>query len=468
MRKKLNKIQLLALAFILVFLSGFGLRCTPEAVKQNFQPVRLTYWRVWDGPDAFAEIINAYRAIHPNVTIEYKKFRYEEYEDELINAFAEDRGPDIFAIHNTWMQKYQNKIEPMPPQITMVYPTVKGKIKKEVYFELKTTNSLTARQLQDSYVDVVYDDVVLNYKNPQTGALQKRIFGLPLSVDTMVMFYNRDLLNNAGIPHPPQYWNQEFIQNVKQLSKQDSKGQIIQSGVALGGSTNIERYSDILSVLMMQNGTVMMQNGVVQFNVVPNALISQGYNPGFEALRFYSDFANPAKEVYSWNASLDNSLDMFIQGKLAMLFGYSYHIPTIQARAKKLNYSIAPLPQIEGNLQQINFANYWVETVAKKSPNSAVAWDFLQFAAREDIVRAYLNTTKRPTALRSLIKEQTNDTELEPFANQLLTAESWYRGNDANAMEIIMGEMIDQAIADPTKLQDVLNFAAKRVQQTIE
>ena len=57
-----------------------------------------------------------------------------------------------------------------------------------------------------------------------------------------------------------------FQQNVKKLTKQNNKGQIIQSGVSLGGAYNIERSPDILSVLMMQNGTVMMENETVKFN----------------------------------------------------------------------------------------------------------------------------------------------------------------------------------------------------------
>ena len=61
-----------------------------------------------------------------------------------------------------------------------------------------------------------------------------------------------DLLNNAGIPELSPYWNQDFQQQVKKLTKQDVRGELIQSGVALGGSKNIERSSDILSALMMK------------------------------------------------------------------------------------------------------------------------------------------------------------------------------------------------------------------------
>jgi multiple sugar transport system substrate-binding protein len=395
--------------------------------------------------------------MHPYITINYRKLRYSEYEEELLYALAEDRAPDIISIHNTWIKKYQNKIEPMPEKISMAYPFIKGKIKKEIAYELRSEKSITLKEIKNNFVDTVYDDIVIDNK----------VFGLPFSVDTLVMYYNKDLFNNAGIIDPPEYWNTDFQKNVKQLTKLGTKGNIVQSGVALGGSSNIERSTDILSILMMQNGAIMMdKGGSVMFASIPPGYGEKKLIPGQEALRFYTDFANPVKEVYSWNSNLDNSIDMFTRGKLAIMFGYAYHLPTIKAKGPKLNFSIAPLPQIEGNLQ-INYANYWVETVLNKSKNPDVAWNFIQFAARAENVKSYLDKTTKPTALRSLIEEQLGDDEVDIFADQLLTSKSWYKGKDSNAMEEIMKEMIDEAVAVPENIGRAINKAAGKVQQTI-
>ncbi len=452
--------KFIALFLITVFLLTSGLSCKlgKQDISEAMKPITLTYWRVWDGPDAFDEIIKAYQEIHPNIKINYVKLRYSEYEQKLLEALAEDRGPDIFSIHNTWIRKYDTKIEPMPAQITLIYPVEQGAIKKEIVAQPITTKSITLKELKNNFLDVVYDDVVIDGK----------IYGLPLAVDTLAMYYNKDLFNNAGIITPPKYWNREFQQAVTKLTKQDVHGNIIQSGVALGGSSNIERYSDILSVLMMQNGATMLSDtGQIMFNLIPPALKEQGYNPGLEALRFYTDFSNPAKEVYSWNKDLDNSLDSFIQGKVGMMFGYAYNLPTIKARAPKLNFGIAKLPQIEGGVEQINFANYWVETVSKKSKHIDEAWDFIQFATKKENVRSYLEATKKPTALRSLISEQIDDLDIGTFAEQLLTAKSWYKGEDSNAMERIFKDMIDRVVNGEGEIIDIINIAANQVQQTI-
>jgi len=463
-----NKLIFLLLIFVVLATTGLSCSSTTQEVLQKSEPITLTFWRVWDGPDAFDTIISDYKKLHPNITIDYRKFTYAEYEQQLLNAFAEDRGPDIFSIHNTWIKKYQSKIAPMPAQTTMAYQVEQGTIKKETVTQLKTSSSLTLKDLKNNFVDAVYSDVVIKVSDVENKTSTEQVFGLPMSVDTLAMFYNKDLLNNAGIATPPAYWNTEFQQDVKKLTKQDTGGNIIQSGVAMGGSQNIERYSDILSVLMMQNGAKMMDDsGSVLLQSSPDYYRSQGYNPALEALRFYIDFSDPAKEVYSWNSTLSNSLNMFTQGKLALMFGYAYHLPTIRATAPKLNFGIAELPQIEGGAQKINFANYWVETVSKKSKNTDAAWDFIQFATKAENVKSYLAATKKPTALRSLISSQLNDLDISPFANQVLTAQSWYKGADSNAMELIMGDMIDSAVKGEDKINNLLNIAGQRIQQTV-
>lgn len=451
-----KKISILFILFAFILSAGFGCKGVDNTTKEAMKPITLEYWRVYDDQDSFDEIIAKYKAIHPHVTINYKKFRYEEYESALANAMIEDRGPDIFSIHNTWVRKYQNRLAPLPPQIKSVYMVEQGSIKKEVVPQMRTEKTLTTKNVRDFFVDTVSKDVIIDEK----------IYGLPLSVDTLALFYNRDLLNNAGIVNPPSFWDANFQQNVKKMTKLDAKRKIVQSGVALGGSKNINRFSDVLIALMMQNGSNILENGQVLFNQTPPTLKDSNYNPGAGALTFYTDFANPVKEVYAWNSDLPNSLDLFISGNLAMMFSYSYDIATIKARAPKLNFSIAKFPQIQGN-PPVNFANYWIESVSKKSLHQDEAWDFIQFATREEQAQLYLKKTNKPTALRSLISQQKNDENIGVFVDQVLTAKSWYQGKNPQAAETAIGEMIDEANRNYEKLQDILDFSASQVQQTI-
>jgi multiple sugar transport system substrate-binding protein len=474
----MEKKNILIFILIIFLTAGLWFTATQLSVFQNNDPEvkvlmqarTLEYWRVYDGPDVFKPMIDHYNAVHPYITIKYKKLRYDEYEQELLEAFATDRGPDIFSIHNTWIGKYKSKelITPLPSQITMAYPVTKGAIKKEIVPELRTVKSVNSRDIENKFVDVVYDDVVYREQDVDTKQVTYDIYGLPLFVDTLAMYYNKDLLNNAGITSPSTYWNRKFQQDVKKLTKQDVKGNIIQSGVALGGSDNIERFSDILSVLMMQNGTEMIDdNGRVMFHTIPESFRDKSYNPGLEAVRFYTDFANPGKEVFSWNSEIDNSIDMFADGKLAMLFAYSYHLPVIKAKNPKLNFNISKLPQIEGNEENVNFANYWVEVVSSKGENKDAAWDFVQFITKEEQAKIYLEKTNKPTALRALVSGQLDDLDLGIFVDQVLTAKSWYRGNNAVAAEAYIGEVIESVGSGQEDILDILGLASKKIQQTI-
>lgn len=463
----MNK-KFFAIFLLFAFLITAGPICkgTPQAVQEAMKPVNLVYWRVFDDQDAMNDIIAAYQAIHPNVSITYRKFRSEEYEQQLLNAFAEDRGPDLFSIPNTWVKEYQTKILPMPASTTLPYQVTTGTIKKETTIELRTSPTISLRAIRTDFTDQVAKDVIVNYQ--ETGsAPAERVFALPLYLDTLALFYSRDILNAAGIPEPPQTWT-EFQQDVKKITKIDKQGNILQSGAALGTAYNIERSTDILSLLMMQNGTAMTTDdgGNATFaNIPPGASMTSP--PGEDALGFYTDFASPYKEVYTWNSTLPNSLEAFTTGRTAFFFGYSYHIPEIKNLAPKLNFAIAKMPQIEGG-QEVNFANYWVETVSKKTKNQNEAWDFIQFAAKAENAQKYLAKAKKPTALRSLIASQIEDQDLSVFASQILTSKSWYHGYDEPAMEKIFEDMVEQVVAGAQTTEEAINWAQGRVNQTMQ
>src|SRR3989339_621370 len=74
-----TKISILLLISTIFLTSGFGCRYVSQEVKEKMKNVELNYWRVWDGPDVFNEIIAKYTQLHPFVKINYTKLRYEEF-----------------------------------------------------------------------------------------------------------------------------------------------------------------------------------------------------------------------------------------------------------------------------------------------------------------------------------------------------------------------------------------------------
>lgn len=463
------------IAAVALFSMLFGAGCTkgPDAATvAASQPKTLVIWGVVDDIDAYAPIFQAYQAAHPHISMDYRKFRLEEYEDKLVNAMADDRGPDIFLIHNTWVGKYMPRIAPMPATTNMVYKFVSGGMTNQTEtLELRTEKSITLRGLRDAYPDTVAKDVVrtINTAKQYTAPkYEEKILALPMSVDTLALYVNKDMLNAAGIPVVPDTWD-KFQATMSRLVKVDENGKLLQSGAALGTARNVERAADILSVLMMQNGAQMVtDDGTPSFAAMPEALSATRQEvPAAQALGFYLDFANPTKDIYSWNADMPNSLDAFVQGRLAYFFGYAYHLPLIKARAPKLNLTIAKLPQIEGN-PTVNFANYWAWTVSKKSKNADIAWNLINYMTKPENEQLYLKQAQRPAAHKSLIEGQLEDEQLAVFASQVLTARSWYRGVDpVAAEEAMLGLIEDAAKVTPEEITRVLILAQQKVQQTM-
>jgi len=467
----MSKKLLIPLAIVLVILAGLmmwaGCKKPVQIPQDKLTPKTLSFWGVWDDTEDFQAILNEHRAQFSNVNIEYTKLKPEEYEQALLEAWAVGEGPDIFMVHNSWMREYQKYLAPMPQQIQMAKFNVSKNLfgKEETQISLQDISFPEVNNLQNIFVDVVADDAIIS----------GQVYGLPLSVDTLALYYNKDLLNNEGIFLPPTVWDDFANEMVPELTKQDELGNIIQSGAALGTSDNIDRSIDILSLLMLQNGTVMINeaNSQVEF-----AKETRDYNPGLSALQFYTDFASPAKEAYSWNEDMSSALETFVQGQLAFMFSYSYQIDTIEQRGTRLNYAIAPMLHINPDgtdrnpystgRAAINYANYWLLGAYKESDYQEEAWNFIRLATTENQQASqYLEKTGKPAALLSILNLQQDDPVLGVFARQALSAKSWYTGYDATAMEDYFKEMIDNTVSGDFTAKEALETAADQVEKTL-
>lgn len=469
MRTKTKKFGILILIlFAVVTFSGFG--CKEKSVSYD---MTLEVWGIFDDSDAFTEILNAYRDVNPNVKdIRYRKFTPESYKKDLLDALASGEGPDVFMIHNTWLPSFQDKIVAAPD-------TLVGE-----------------QEFRANFVDVAANDFLR----------ESAVYAVPLSVDALALYYNRDLLNAAGIVTPPTTW-EEFNDAVKKLTRVDQFGNITQSGAAIGTAYNVNRSTDLLSALMLQGGAVMTDRDRIRATFTdPVRVGSNTQTPGITALTFYTQFARSTSALYTWNKRQHYSLDAFYEGTTAMMVNYSWHYDTIRRKNEKLNFSVAPLPQIVQN-QPVNYANYWGLAVAKNKTlpkfDSSTAqrnaipvtnemrlfesWQFLRFLSLKhdgdqmtitsaatgaqkasalpfDPAENYLQKTKKPAARRDLLEKQKKDPVIGPFAAGNLIAKSWYQV-DPEAAEAILAEAIDAVNNGAAEAQEALSVAQNRISQ---
>ncbi len=463
MKNKIS-ISFLAISMIagLFLFLGFGCKGITQAERQLTKPVTLEYWTVFDDVDALRAAVAKFNATRPQVTVNIRQIREAELYPRLVEALAEDRGPDIISIKNRWLKTFQSKLVPMPASVNDTTVVVqKGQFSTETIVNNTPRPMINLLGLDREYVKVVKDDVVIG----------DQIYGLPLSLDTMAIYYNKDILDRSGVPEPPKNW-EEFQAAVKKINKYDKKtNKIVQSGTALGTGSNINGADDILYALFRQSGVAFSaKSGQALFNLTTGG---GDETPAMAVLNFYTDYANSTRDTYSWNSEMGNALDQFVNGSVGFFFGYSYNYPQIKARAPQLNFEVLPLFQLNPE-KPVNVANYWVQTVVGKSKNQNEAWNLIDFLTHSKTTKDYLDATGRPTALRAFISAQKEKLELLPFVSDVLIAENWYRGSNYEAANRAINDLLSAwLIPGPEDKgqaewrQTLLNDAAAKINQTI-
>lgn len=399
----------------IVALTGFG--CKPRNQAGGVfdaSNVELIVWGLWQTSEQMSPILASFEQT-TGAKVAYKKISsVAEYERELLQALAEGRGPDIFVIHHTWPLNRTAILQPAP------------------------VNVVDERAVREEFVDTVAEDVII----------LGQVYALPVSVDTLALYYNKDILASTGVARPPQTW-QELQQIVERITQVSRLGTIDQSAAALGTAQNISRAADIMQLLFMQSGLDIADPADYQVSLSTDA--------GERALTFYTDFANKSKKVYTWDLLQDYSIDSFAEGESAMMVNYSYLIPTITAKNPRLRFAIAPVPQIADS-QTVNFAAYWPFAVSKQSPNPAAAWRFIRHLTNTESAAQLNQSQQTPPARRDGVEALKRDPILGVFADQALTARSWPRG-DVVAIDAIVSTMIDSVITGAATIDASLRVA---------
>lgn len=396
----IGAVGLLAVVILLMYF-----RIIPGFQKRT-ENVSLTIWLPnTENINALEPILDSYESSHSGIRLDYEQISADEYEDRLIDALAAGEGPDIFTVPADSLKSYLNKITPVD----------------EKKFSLARLQTLFPQVVETDFVD-------------ETG----QIYGLPLSIDTLALYYNKNLFDQKGVALPPQTWKA-----AKSLSD---------NGLILpikGESSSVRNGADILNLMWLQEGVSMVDNSY------KSALFDSA--KGTQVFNHYLSFPTPT----------DEAITDFANGKAAMIVDYLSASPLIRQKSTSLNVAIAPAPQFNVDFP-VNYANYYGYAVSKKSLVPDAAWDLILFLTTDSgSVSSYLDTAKKVPALRQLIESYKNDPAVGIFAKQVLTSRNWLKP-DAGKTDLILNDMIKEVVEETISPAVAIEKAAGKVTDLIK
>lgn len=351
------------------------------------------------------------------------------FDTELVEALASGAGPDMIFLPHNLILRHQDKVSLLP------------------------YGSFSLRAFKDTFIDAGE-----LYLDPQG------IIALPITVDPLLMYWNKDFLSSHGRAEPPRFWD-EFLSLAPALSLQTKSGDIKESAVAMGESANIKHAKEILSVLILQAGNPIIKRDTTgKLTALFDDLLGNTTPPAGSALRFYTEFSNPTKRSYSWNRSLPEAKDMFIAGKLALYFGFASELPDIRAKNPHLNIDVAQIPQIREQAFRATFGNISGVAVLKASKNSGTAFRALLALTNREAAEPFANLISKAPALRASLEKAPADPFASIFYTSTPMSKAWL-DPDPRATDFIFKTMVDDITSGRARESDALTRANQKLIQ---
>ena len=359
--------------------------------------------------------------------VSYVQKDAQTYSRDLTEALASGTGPDLFLLRQDYAVRDAGKVSLIPYSL------------------------LSQSRFEDIFVGA--GDSFL-----AAGG----ILGIPIAVDPMVMYWNKDLLAAGGLARPPQYWD-EFPEIAQKLVRRDSSGTIEKAAVAFGEFSNVDHAKDIVSMLILQAGGAITQRDntgrlLPTLSARTAGIASQGTE---SALRFYTEFADPSKINYSWNRSLPSARAAFTAGDLAIYFGYASEASSIPRANPNLNYAIAPVPQGRNASQTMNVARVYALAVARTSRSPEAAKTVASLMGDASFARLLSIALGLPSARRDVLSERGQDRN-ELLVRETLIARSWL-DPDPEKTDDVFRAMIQGITSGSARLGEAIGRADQQM-----
>jgi multiple sugar transport system substrate-binding protein len=276
----------------------FGLLAAPAlaqapALPQQCQSVQLQYWNPFTGPDGpyMGQLVDGFNAANPNIQVTMNTL--PEYGTQLTTAAASGTLPDVAVI---WADQvatyaYRNVFRPMD----------------DVVAQLGLSG--------EDFPEAVW----------AAGEVNGQRYAVPLDIHPLVMFYNQDLLEAAGIEGVPQT-REEFEAAAEAITGGRDYGFMITTGFP------IEQI--FRSLLHQFGGSEFNEDGTEA---------TWNSEAGVRAL----EWMKSAQERFSEaNLEVDSELNAFKAGGAGMIWNGIWQTTNVTGDAVMFESGATAFPQI--------------------------------------------------------------------------------------------------------------------------
>jgi multiple sugar transport system substrate-binding protein len=348
------------------------------------------------------------------------------FDNDLANAIASGEGPDLILISQEQLLEEENKINVIP------------------------FSSISQRTFLNTYLPE--DQLYLT----STGT-----YGIPFVVDPLVLYYNQSILSQSGIAVPPTSW--EAVTGLTpSLTRQSATAGISLSAIALGTYANIENARAILSLLFLQAGSAITPSSILVFLAVRAhgaSTSSTGVSPAAAALSFYTQFSDPSRTVYTWNASIPSAQQAFLGGNLAFYVGFASEEPFLKASNPNLSFDMVPIPQPQTAATKADYGLAYAFAIPKASKNPAGAYmTAVALTAPVELPAAAESLSMAPANRTLLASPSASDAYAPVYYPEALISSGWLSPGPSTT-DTIFSAMITSVTSGQLQARDAITAA---------
>lgn len=420
----MSKFQMIVIGiFVVCIIAGVAAFAMFKGGSSSTALPQITIWGTFP-KDIFDQYISKINnSLSQSISINYVQKSGDQFSKDFIATLARGSGPDAILIPSDMVLPHMDKIAPIP------------------------YSALNQREFMDSYIEESY-----MYLGAQGS------YAIPFTVDPLIMYWNRDMFNSAGIANSPKYWD-EFVNINKKIVTKDQKGNIRKTGLAMGEFVNVTNARELFGTLIMQLGnpiTFTNNDGVTQSSLK----ISFNPNPS-KALQFYTQFADASQPLYSWNRGMPESKSYFLSGLLATYFGFASEISDIRAKNPNLNFDASAIPQIRSGGKKATFGRMYGLSIVRSSKNLNATYQVLSIITSASSLKLLSNTLYLPSVRRDVISAGSDDPYLSIFNEQALIAKSWLDVDPSSSFNIFRN-MVESVTSGSKNIDEALDDAGEQ------